>query len=292
MRPDLILPPGATDCHLHAFGDPARYPLSPSRAYTPGLADAGQLRGFLSQLGLSRAVVVQPSVYGHDNACTLDAAALPGDSGRAVLEFDAAIDDAALAAYQARGARGLRLNLLSNQREGAEAALRRLQQAAGRLRGSGWHLQIFGRFEVIAALAPAIRDAGLPVVLDHFAMIGSGATSLAEDALALPDLLWRTRSALKLSAPQRVTHDPDACPVLEPLVRQLARLVPDRLLWGSDWPHTSSRRAAGPALPEPFEPIDDRLALRRLERWIADDAVWRAMLVGNPARLYGFPDPA
>lgn len=282
-----VLPPGAADCHVHAFGDPARYPFAAGRSYTPGRADVADLGAFLRAHGLSRVVVVQPSVYGTDNRCTLDAVTVLDDA-RAMLVLPPDVADAELDAFHARGARGARLNLHSDGHDDAAGALAAFDVIAGRLRGSGWHLQIFAAHAVTLALAPRLRRAGLPVVLDHFGLVGLGGTPLAEATAALLPLFEAPGLHVKLSAAQRSVPDPEAAPALAAFARHLGRAAADRLLWGSDWPHTARRRAAGAAVPEAFEVIDDHRALARLGDWLDDEAAWTRMMVDNPARLYGF----
>lgn len=285
----MILPAGSTDCHTHAFGDPAAFPFDPARNYTPGRADLADLRGFLDGHGLDRVVVVQPSVYGTDNRCTLDAVRQLGARARAVLVLDPGIGDAELAALHDGGARGVRLNLHTSGMEDTRRAAAEVETFAGRLRGSGWHLQVFAAHGVIAALRPVLRGAGLPVVLDHFGLVGRGSTVLEEAAAALRQWVGTDGMHVKLSAPQRVVAEPEEAPVLADLVAALAREAPERLLWGSDWPHTARTRSGDAGAVEPFEPIDDRRALARLVGWIGDEAVLAGMLAANPAALYGFP---
>ncbi|WP_424140235.1 amidohydrolase family protein [Roseomonas chloroacetimidivorans] len=283
------LPAGSTDCHVHAFGDPAAFPFDAARSYTPGRADAGQLRAFLDAHGLDRVVLVQPSVYGTDNRCTLDAVGQLGERARAVLVLDPGIDDANLADLHARGARGVRLNLHTSGMEDTRQAAATVDTFAGRLRGSGWHLQVFAAHGVLAALGPNLARAGLPVVLDHFGLVGRGSTVLGKAADTLLRLVATDGLHVKLSAPHRVVPDPEAAPELAALVRRLARSAPEGLLWGSDWPHTAStRRSAAAETVEPFESIDDRRALERLSAWIGDEGATHRMLVANPTTLYGF----
>lgn len=282
------LPPGSTDCHTHAFGDPTRFPFAPGRSYTPGRADADQLRAFLHGHGLARVVVVQPSIYGTDNRCTLDAVQGMAGNARAVVVVDPGIDDATLAGMHRAGARGVRLNLATSGatdvvRAAAEvAAFRRL------LRGSGWHLQIFAGHEVLWALRDEFGRAGLPVVIDHFGLVGLKDTPIRDAARNMVRLVAEAGVHLKLSAPQRSVDDPGSSAVLAGLVGDLVAQAPQRLLWGSDWPHPGRVRAGDPAIPEAFEVVDDQRALDRLRDWVGDEAELRRILVDNPAALYGF----
>ncbi|WP_458098054.1 amidohydrolase family protein [Roseomonas sp. WA12] len=284
----MILPAGSTDCHTHAFGDPATFPFDPARNYTPGRADVADLRAFLDTHRLDRVVVVQPSVYGTDNRCTLDAVRQLGARARAVLVLDPGIGDAELAALHAQGARGVRLNLHTSGMDDTRRAQAEVEAFAGRLRGSGWHLQVFAAHGVIAALRPVLQRAGLPVVLDHFGLVGRGSTTLEEAGAGLLQLVGTDGMHVKLSAPQRVVPEPEDAPVLANLVAALAREAPERLLWGSDWPHTARTRSGDAGTIEPFEPIDDRRALERLAGWIGYEAVLARALAANPAALYGF----
>ncbi|WP_338665236.1 amidohydrolase family protein [Pararoseomonas sp. SCSIO 73927] len=285
----FALPPGGTDCHVHAFGDPAAFPFVAGRHYTPDLADADDLRAFLDGHGLDRVVVVQPSTYGTDNRCTMDAVARLGGRARAVVVVDAGIDDAELAALHAADARGVRLNLQTGGQEDLRATEALVEAFAGRLRGSGWHLQVYAAHGVLAAVGPVLARAGLPVVVDHFGLVGRRDTPFAEATQAVERLVAGLGLYVKLSAPQRAVADPEAAPELAGLVRRLVRAAPERLLWGSDWPHSPSSRMPGSERTvQPFDRIDDALALERIAEWVGDGPAMRGILVDNPAALYGF----
>lgn len=282
------LPAGSTDCHTHAFGDPARFPFMPGRSYTPGLADADQLRGFLDDHGLARVVVVQPSVYGTDNRCTLDAVRRMAGRARAVVVVHPGIGDAALAGLHEAGARGVRLNLATTGATDVAGARAMVAAFARRLHGSAWHLQIFAGHEVLWALRGELGGAGVPVVIDHFGLVGLKETPLATAARNIGHLVGGEGLHIKLSAPQRSVADPDDAPVLADLVAALVAASPQRLLWGSDWPHPGRVRTGDPATPEAFEAVDDRRALARIAGWVRDEAALRRILVDNPQALYGF----
>ncbi|MFI5613114.1 amidohydrolase family protein [Amycolatopsis sp. NPDC051903] len=277
------VPSGACDCHVHVF-DP-RFPYAADRAYTPGAASGEQLDELHWRLGVSRAVLVQPSPYGTDNSCLLDQLRSRGDRARGVVVFDPA-DAPPLEQWHALGVRGARVNLATFAVDDPAVAVAPLRATAAVIADLGWHLQVFTSLPVVEALADDLARLPVPVVLDHFALApaaaGPGRLSV------LTDLLRSGAAYVKLSAPHRISTAPDHTDV-EPLVAALVAAAGDRLLWGTDWPHTGGRprTAANRLTVEPFEPIDDARAVARLLEWTGPEA-GRRILVDNPAGLYGF----
>jgi predicted TIM-barrel fold metal-dependent hydrolase len=284
------LPPGACDCHVHVFGDPSRFPYAPDRRYTPARAETGELAAHADRLGIDRIVIVQPSPYGTDNACTLDAVAALDGRARAVAVIDESTSADELQALHAGGVRGVRLNLETAGSRDPARAQRLLGAAAEQIGALGWHLQLFAHIDVIAALAPAVPGLGVPLVIDHFgqaqAADGPGATSFRR----LLDLLAAGHAYVKLSAPHRVSRAAGLEDVA-PLVHAMLRANPERLVWGSDWPHPrGGTTISNPSEIEAFDTIDDALALQRLQRWVDDPALLKRILVSNPALLYDFQE--
>jgi predicted TIM-barrel fold metal-dependent hydrolase len=281
------LPPGATDCHTHVFGPQARYPFDPARTYTPGEASTEQLLAHQQDLGLARVVIVQPSPYGTDNACTLQAVRQIGPQARAVAVIDPALPSAALHALHEHGVRGIRLNLETSGRSDPDTAKPLLQQAAGHIAALGWHVQVYTSLKVIAALHDTIAALPVPLVIDHFgrAMAAAGPTQPGFEALL--NLVRSGKAYVKLSAAHRIAPLPDDA---APMAKTLIAANPARMLWGSDWPHcgTPAGIPRDPARLEPFNDIDDHAALARLRHWSQDEATFQAILVDNPAHLYGF----
>lgn len=285
-HPILPLPAQSCDCHVHVF-DPDRFPFVPMRAYTPGVAQVADLRKLHQSLGIERVVLVQPSVYGTDNACLLDALDRLGrDKARGVAVVDPGdVSDVALQRLHDGGVRGLRLNLHVDGDALAQAE--RQVMAAGRLaRALGWHLQVHADMATIVALCHVFETLGLPVVLDHFA--GGIAPGLAGDGVfaSLRDALRALPLYVKLSAAYRL---PPGCRP-DVLAQRFYEAAPDRLLWGSDWPHTGGAGGQGrrPEAIEPFRPIDNAAALQCLHQALGSEDAFKRMLVDNPARLYGF----
>ncbi len=282
--PEAALPSGACDCHTHVFGPPARFPFDPSRVYTPGEASLEDLRRHQAALGLDRVVIVQPSPYGTDNGCTLDAVRHLGEAARAVAVVSPGLPKAALDLLHHQGVRGIRLNLETAGEHDPAVAARRLRAAAEQVAPFGWHVQIYSSLEVIAACHDVLRELPVPVVVDHFgrAMAANGPSQPGFDLLL--DLVRRGSVWVKLSAAHRIAPSPEDA---GPIATALIAANKTRLVWGSDWPHPGGVRGNVKQI-EKFNPVDDGLALQRLRRWAGDEATFRAILVDNPARLYGF----
>jgi predicted TIM-barrel fold metal-dependent hydrolase len=270
----LTVPPGACDCHVHVFGPAARFPLAPGRTYTPADASIEELLALQKRLGLERVVVVQPSPYGTDNARTLNALReLKGRArGVAVIEGKTSLEG-----MHEAGVRGVRVNLHTAGVDDPATAQRVLDEAAARVARLGWHLQLFANAKLLRALDLRVERLTLPLVVDHFGLCAD-----EDDVAWLADELRTGHTYVKLSAPHRVPIDAG------PLARALIAANPDRCLWGSDWPHPFSHGARNPAAVQPFDAIDDAAALQRFHGWTAGPALFRKILVDNPARLYDF----
>ena len=253
---------------MHIFGPPARYPLAHDRTYTPSEAPVEGLLALQERLGLERAVIVQPSVYRTDNSCTLDALRRLGPRARGVAVIDSRTPREELEYMERAGVRGVRINL---QTSGGDPAL--IVEAAARVAPLGWHIQVFTRVPVLRQLGPL----PVPLVVDHFGLPAS-----MEDVGGLATLLREGNTYVKLSGSHRLPMEPG------PVVRALLEANPERCVWGSDWPHPFTRGARDPSKVQPFDPIDDAAALERLHGWAGDAALFRKILVDNPARLYDF----
>lgn len=290
-QPQFNVPAGATDCHVHVFGPGNRFPWSPTRVYTPGDASVVSLLAHQEALGLARVVIVHPSPYGTDNACSIDAIQRLGNRARGVAVIDpAAITDAELLAFNAGGIRGVRANLQTAGVFDPDACWDTLRQLRDRISPIGWHLQTFTNLAVIEALHGKLEALGVMLVVDHFGGAKAALGVKQPGFAALLSLAAKGQAYVKLSGAYRVSEQHDAADVA-PLAHALIEANPDRMLWGSDWPHPGGSRHEGKALDtiEPFHEIDDGAALNRLHRWTGGDAtLLRRILVDNPARLYGY----
>lgn len=275
-RPARTMPAGATDCHAHVFGAQDRYPLKAETHFVPHETPWTMYAALLRSLGCERAVLVQPSVYGSDNAAIEHALAAPeGLALRAIAVVAPGIADAELDRLHALGFRGVRINLAAATRGLGLADAKAL---APRLRERGWHLQVYADLQAEPALADELARLPLPVVLDHFGRVPASGGLASPGAQALLRLLAQEHGWVKLSAPYFVSTDFPAWADLAPLARAIVQAAPDRTLWGTDWPHASARR---------FMQADAELA-DALATWVPDDEARRRVLVDNPARLYGF----
>jgi 2-pyrone-4,6-dicarboxylate lactonase len=280
LTPDAVVhpirfrvPPGAWDTHIHAIGAVDRFPLAANRSYTPAQIPIEAYVALMGRLGIAHAVLVQPSIYGTDNRAMVDALSRYPERFRGVAVVDPGIADRELTALHDAGVRGVRANLLN--RGGISFA--DACTLAGRFADLGWHLQLqidvstFDRFDAVAELP-------VDVVIDHMGYMSADKGAANPGFLRLLKLVEAGRCWVKLSAPYRMTDRPRfGYGAVAPLARALVRANPQRMLWGSDWPHTDLR--AG--MPNDGDLLD------QLGVWIEDDAVREAILVTNPASLYG-----
>lgn len=278
-------PPLACDCHVHVIGPKSRFPLARARRYTPMDAPTEALAGMLARLKLERVVLVQPSFYGTDNACMLAAMAeLPQARGVAVLPDKVAA--AELDRLHAQGIRGLRVNIATAGTASIEVMQRGIA-AAARLAGRhGWHVQIFVASTAIEALAPLLAELPVDIVFDHFGLNAPGADT--PGLRALKRLLDGGRCWVKISGAYRIGSWRD--PRIGPLARELCAVNPQRIVWGSDWPHTPKHSQRTPNAEEelPFQAIDTAALLALVPTWLENDRLVRRVLVDNPKKLYGF----
>lgn len=285
---NFAVPEGACDCHVHTF-DPQHFPYSPSRPYTPEPASVDELRSLHRALHIGRVVVVQPTTYGTDNSGVLDAIKQLGARARGVAVIDEKSPNSLLDEMDRAGIRGIRLNLETAGQTDPEIGRRRFQSAVKRINGRKWHIQIYTRLSVIEGIKDLVAAAPMPVVFDHFggmqAALGANQTGFA----SLMTLIRTGKAYVKISAPYRSSTLAPDYPDVAPLARALVASNPERILWGSDWPHPGTP-VPGRSLSEitPFFPIDDGHVLNLLPTWVPDAALRKTILVENPARLYGF----
>jgi predicted TIM-barrel fold metal-dependent hydrolase len=283
---------GAVDCHVHIIGPLSKYPMVANRAYTPPEATVVQLRALHKRLGIARTVLVQPSFYGTDNSCMLDALAQLGDTARGIAVVAPTVADAELKRLDGLGVRGVRINLESSGNRDANAAKAMVTAMAKKVQPLGWHIQIYTVLPVINQLTSTIADSPVPVVLDHFGgiTIGADGTEL-KGFRGLLDLLRAGKAYVKLSAPYRVSKAKGYADV-DDFAKSLIYARRDHMLWGSDWPHTQTIPGKKNDEVTPFSKIDDSASLKQMNSWYPDDLTRKMILVDNPVKLYRFPAAA
>jgi D-galactarolactone isomerase len=272
-RPALKAPPGACDTHLH-FYDP-KYTLAKTAASAPPAGTPALYKQMQARLGLQRLVVVQPSAYGTDNRCTLEAIASFDGNARGIAVVDEAVTDAELERLTKAGIRGVRFLMFP----GGALGWDKLETIAARVQAFGWHVILqFDGIQWPDRIAQVRRVPG-NLVIDH---VGKFLTLVKPDHPAfktLLTLLENGRTWYKLSAPYETSKlGPPGFEDLGLLGRALVAAAPERGLWASNWPHPS----------EKDHPPDDAMLLDMLLHWVPDEAIRHKILVDNPAALYGF----
>lgn len=278
-RPAFRMPAGACDCHAHVFGPVARYPFSAERSYTPEDCTVDEYAALLATLGIDRAVLVQGGPHGTDNRVTLDAIAQLGPRARGVAVIRPGLTRDELLQLDAGGMRGCRMSTVVRGGAGFEHT----EALADETIDLDWHLVLHLRHSAeLVALVPRLKALGNRFVVDHLGHVTGDEGVDAPGFHALLDLLDTDRCWVKLASLYRSSSL--AYPHLDmlPMIRRVAEARPDRIIWGSNWPHPIY---AGP-MPNDGDLVD------LIPMWLPDPAIQQQMLVGNPAELYGFELPA
>jgi predicted TIM-barrel fold metal-dependent hydrolase len=276
------LPAGACDCHAHVFGPADAFPYAEPRSYTPADAPFDAYLAHLDRLGCARGVLVQPSAYGRDNRAMLDALARAPQRLRGVAVAGAELDRALLRTWHAAGVRGLRANEF--RRDGKPyyqngVALAEIEPFYGLMAELGWHLQLWIDARDLPALLPALARAPVPTVVDHMGRMEHRHGVNHDGFQALVQEVGEGRLWAKLSGTYRLGATAPDYAEARPFHDALVAANPDRLVWGSDWPH-----------PRPEGPVPDaKHLLDLLLTWTPDPVARDKILSRNPARLYDFP---
>lgn len=278
-RPTMPLPAGACDSHAHVFDPQDRTQLAPGSEYAPPHAPLERYEALLRHLGFERAVLVQPSVYGTDNSFMLECMERKGPPGdntfRGVAVVDGSVTDAELEEMQRVGVRGIRINMVY----GGGVDIEELSKLASRIAPLGWHVQFLVDLSKFPDFARQVEKLPVPFVVDH---IGHFPVSLGPDLPAFRDLVSLVRDGrawVKVSGPNRISTGQTApFDDVQPLVDPLVDANPDRLLFGTDWPHVK----LSTPIPDDGDLVDD------LAQWIPDESIRKRVLVDNPAKFYGF----
>lgn len=283
------LPPGATDAHMHIFGPLAKYPAVEGCSHLPVVASLEEYTTLARRAGVDRVVIVQPSAYGADNRCTLDALRACPLPCRGVAVIGDQTTDEELVELHGAGVRGVRLNLQSTRYAKDLTSL--LTATANRVAAFGWHLQVFASLPNLIAALPAIEACCTPVVVDHMGL--AKAVDGPDQPMLNPllGLVAEGKCWVKLSGAYRVADDEPSFASSVAIARAFVEANSDVLVWGTDWPHIGPRTdpvTTGAPLRETHRDVDWSCLLETLLFSCGDKAVLRKVLVNNPARLYGF----
>jgi predicted TIM-barrel fold metal-dependent hydrolase len=284
------VPPGACDCHTHIHPDPATFPFFAGRSYTPEPALPRQMAALHKALGIQRVVIVTPSVYGTDNSATLYGMKARGKDARGVAVIDDKTPDRELDAMDTAGVCGVRLNLLTAGINDPAVGRERLRGALARVANRPWHVQINTSPAMVAAVTDLVATSRVPVVFDHFAGARAELGLEQQGFRELVELVRSGKAYVKISAAYRSSTVAPDYPDIVPFAKALIAANPDRILWGTDWPHPDPVTPPGrrPTDVTPLLQIDDGRLLNLLAVWAPDPAIRRKILVDNPARLYRF----
>jgi len=277
--PRLRMPARACDCHAHILGPAARYRYAPERVYTPPDCLLPDYLHMLDTVGVERAVLVQPSVYGADNTVMLEAMRTAGNRFRGVAVVEADVEDDELRKLHEAGVRGLRVNAVDvKDRKPGSLPLEELAALARRVAPLGWHMELLLHADEFPDLDRAFADFPVEVVLGHLGYMNLGKTPDEPGFQALLRLMKAGRAWVKLTGPYRISGEPLPYRDTIPFAHALLEANSERVVWGTDWPHVMLRGAM---------PNDGELA-DVLSDWIPDARLRGRVLVTNPARLYGF----
>jgi 2-pyrone-4,6-dicarboxylate lactonase len=277
--PAKPLPPLACDCHLHVFGDPAKYPdRNPNPVHPSREASWEDALRMHRSVGFSRGVLVQPANYTTDHTYLVEALArLPRGHYRATGIIDDSVSDGEIERLHAAGMRGVRFNFVRMFRLAPSPQV--LQRSIERIRPHGWYIKIFiGPEEIADCIETLSAITSVPVVIDHMARLKPGARDQSHRLVL--DLLSRENVWVLLSNGVRMSARPSGWDDVVPIGQELYAAAPDRCLFGTDWPHTHSHHEGGG--PQESELIG------LFDRFLPDAKARQAVLVDNPARLHGF----
>ncbi|MBI2182620.1 MAG: amidohydrolase family protein [Deltaproteobacteria bacterium] len=283
-KPRFSPPPNSCDTHFHVFGPPEQFPFVSTHEYTPPAAPLEHYLRMIEIIGIERAVVVQPSVHGLDNSATLDAIKNSGGRFRGVARIDDRTPKSELQRMHAGGVRGVRFNLLDRPR--GNVKLDMLDRCVEHIVEFGWSVDLHIDTKKLLEEEKRIRSMPTPVVIDHIARV-KPVEGLDQPAFQLLlDLMKHKYVWVKVSGADKIcntnVYSYFGLPFVEviPFARAVIAAAPDRVIWGTDWPH--SNNFAPGHTPNDGDLVD------LLAEFAPDEAVRKKILVDNPAALYGF----
>ena len=273
IKPKYVLPPGACDAHCHVFGPGDRFPYAPDRSYTPPDAPKEQLAALHKHLGFSRAVLVQASCHGTDNSAMLDAIAASNGSIRGVAMVGKEVTDSELEQLHAGGVRGARFNFVAHL--GGAPDLKVIEAVVTRIKLLGWHLQVHLDAQDILTYRDFLLGLDIPFIIDHMGRVVARNGLDQEPFRLLLELMKNDHVWVKISGSERVSSTGKPFHDAMPYARTLCAAAPDRVLWGTDYPHPNVKE-----MPNDGEQVD------LFAQTITDEATRKKILIENPTKLY------
>jgi 2-pyrone-4,6-dicarboxylate lactonase len=276
-KPKFQAPADACDAHCHIFGPADRYPYAADRSYTPPDAPLERFRELQATLGLTRAVLVNASCHGTDNRVVLDAIAQSGGRYRGVANADDSFTERDLEALHVGGCRGVRFNFVKHL--GGMPDMGEFQRVVARIRALGWHVDLHFDAGDLVEHAQLLERLPVPFLIDHMGRVPTQAGLEQEPFRRLLELArTNQRCWVKVSGAERISSAGPPFTDAVPFARALIEAAPDRILWGTDWPHPNIARH----MPNDGDLVD------LIPLFAPEPALQRKILVDNPHRLYGF----
>ena len=274
--PEFKAPPKSCDSHCHVFGPHDVFPYHPSSTYHPPDGPKEKLKALHTQLGIDRAVIVQASCHGPDNSAMMDAIASDPDNYRGVCIANDSFTDKDFEDLHAGGVRGVRFNFVTHL--GGTPNLAMMERVLDRVKPLGWHLVIHVNAEDIITFEDFFLKFDMDIVVDHMGRVPTSEGVHQKAFQILLEAMHRDNWWAKVCGSERISKAGPPFYDAVPYAQALIEVAPDRILWGTDWPHPNISK---------FMPNDGDLV--DLVPLIArDEATQRKILVENPARLYGF----
>jgi len=275
-KPDFTMPPKACDAHCHVFGPGDVFPYAPERSYTPPDAPKEKLKELHDILGVDRAVIVQASCHGTDNTAMLDAIAHSNGNYRGVCNASDEFTDEQFEHLHEGGIRGVRFNFVKHL--GGAPDLQVMRRVVERVKPLGWHLVIHVDADDLVTYEDLFAGFDLPKVIDHMGRVPTSGGIRQRPFQILLEFMQREDFWVKVCGSERISQAGPPFYDAVPYALALIETAPDRILWGTDWPHPNIKK---------FMPNDGDL-VDLVPLFARDETLQHKVLVDNPARLYGF----
>ena len=276
--PKIVFPSGAVDCHAHVCGPASQYPYAQERIYTPPDATLSQYQSLLNMLGVDRAVLVQPSVYGTDNRAMLVALTSNPKKFRGVAVIDPKIPDAELETMHHAGVRGIRCNVVDVTDKSKGLPIKELTEIAKRIQPFGWHLELLVHVNEYPDLATTFANFPVDLVFGHFGYSHSRHGVNDAGFQGLLELLRAQKAWVKMTGPYRICDGDFPYTDMRAFNNEVIQANSKRLIWGSDWPHVMVKKQ----MPHDADLCD------LFGSWVTDPSLRKAILSDNPCMLYDY----